>query len=63
VQLPSALFIFIQQLAHLLNRQGRIPPIERFLTFTLLLKRTCRSVASARNRIVGIVRLVNVSHR
>jgi hypothetical protein len=61
VQLPSALFIFIQQVAHLLNGQGRIPPIQRFLTFPLLLKWTLIGEAAAVDRAVGIIRVVNAS--
>ena len=63
MQLPSALFISIQQLAHLLNGQGRIPPIQRFLTFPLLLKWTLIGEAAAVDRAVGIIRVVNASHR
>jgi hypothetical protein len=63
VQLPSALFIFIQQVAHLLNGQGRIPPIQRFLTFPLLLKWTLIGEAATVDRAVGIIRVMNASHR
>src|SRR4030095_14896487 len=31
-----ALLVFIQQLAHLLDRERRILPVERLLTFTLI---------------------------
>ena len=55
----NALFIFVQQLPHLLNGQGRILPIERFLTFPLLPKWMLVAEAAAGDRVVRIVTVTN----
>src|SRR2546421_7715641 len=37
--LGRALLVFIQQLAHLLDRERRVLPVQRFLTFAFIQKR------------------------
>src|ERR1700693_3023223 len=63
----SALLVFVQQLAHLLDRERRILLVERFLTLALVQERPVpcvradgdflsglRSVANAARSLVGI---------
>jgi hypothetical protein len=45
----SALFVFIQQLTHLVDRERRILPVERFLSFALVQKRTVVCVRASGN--------------
>src|SRR5437870_2143724 len=55
----GALLVFVQQLAHLLDRERRILPVERLLTFTLLNEGSVLRVRAARNffvRLRGIAR-------
>jgi hypothetical protein len=47
--LASALFVFIQQLTHLVDRERRILPVERFLSFALVQKRTVVCVCASGN--------------
>src|SRR5207253_7504666 len=69
-----ALLVFIQQLAHLLDRERRILPVERFLTFALVQERAVfcirangnflvrlRSIAYAAGSLICIARL-RISH-
>src|SRR5438874_4162265 len=65
-----ALLVFIQQLAHLLNRERRVLSVERFLTFAFVQERPVlcvrangnflprlRSVANAASALVRVRRL------
>src|SRR6266550_1297048 len=54
-----ALLVFIQQLAHLLDRERRILPVERLLTLALINEGSVLRVRAARNffvRLRGIAR-------
>ena len=44
---PGALFIFIQQLTHLLDGHGRVLPVERLLTFTSIKERAFAGKSAA----------------
>ena len=60
--LQDTLFIFIQQVPHLVDGHWRILPIQRFLTFALLLKLMLVGENSAGISVVRVVRTVNVAH-
>src|SRR6266436_4410908 len=49
-----ALLVFIQQLAHLLDRERRILSVERFLTLTLVQKRPIPCIREGANLFVGL---------
>ena len=52
--LASALLVFIQQLAHLLDRERRILSVERFLTLALVQKRPVPCIRADGNLLVGL---------
>jgi len=60
--LPSALFIFIQQVPNLVDRHRRILAIQRFLTFSLISELMLVGEGSARGHVVRIVGTVNVAN-
>src|SRR6266487_897177 len=53
-QRTSALLVFIQQLAHLLDRERRILPVERLLTLALIQKRAVPSVRAGGNFLISL---------
>src|ERR1043166_8050635 len=56
---PSALLVFIQQLAHLLDRERLIMPVERFLTLAFVQEWPVLRVRADRN---FFSRLRSISH-
>ena len=49
-----ALLVFVQQLPHLVDRERRVLPIERFLAFALIQKRPVLRICSAGDLFVGL---------
>src|SRR5919198_2256848 len=49
-----ALLVFVQQLAHLVDRERRVLPVERLLAFTLIQKRPVLCICTAWDFLVGL---------
>src|SRR5438552_10566099 len=56
-----ALLVFIQQLAHLLDRERRILPVERLLTLALIQKRAVPSVRAGGNFLISLRRIASAA--
>src|SRR5919201_6333710 len=52
-----ALLVFVQQLAHLVDRERRVLPVERLLAFTLIEKWSVLGVRAAGDFLVGLSRV------
>src|SRR6266545_5660467 len=58
-----ALLVFVQQLAHLLDRERRILPVERLLTFTLIKERPVLRVRTAGDLFVILRDIAGTARR
>src|SRR6266568_9141506 len=57
----GALLVFVQQLAHLLDRERRILPVERLLTLALIQKRAVPSVRAGGNFLISLRRIASAA--
>ena len=56
-----ALLVFVQQLAHLLDRERRVFSVERLLAFTLVQKRPVLCVCATGNLFIGLRRIASTA--
>src|SRR6266576_2052122 len=56
----GALLVFVQQLAHLLDCERRILPVERLLTFTLIKERPVLCIRTTGDLFVGLSGITDI---